>query len=96
LSEQIFRVNKTKGCEAAVLRPQQAQISKPMLSGHGIITSGQIGLIWVLTCTWPVKISVGAIAFFSAVVTRAGTTRKWRQRLAYTRFGGKAEIKTAR
>jgi hypothetical protein len=47
LSEQIFRVNKTKGCEAAVLRPQQAQISKPVLSGHGIITSGQIGLIWV-------------------------------------------------
>src|SRR5262245_65884875 len=33
---------------------------------------------------------------FSAVVTGAGTTRKWRQRLAYTRFGGKAEIKTAR
>src|SRR6516165_1343340 len=33
---------------------------------------------------------------FSTVVTGAGTTRKWRQRLAYTRFGGKAEIKTAR
>jgi len=43
LSEQI-RVIKTKGCEVAVLRPQQAQISKPMLSGHGIITSGQIGV----------------------------------------------------
>src|SRR5262249_19600369 len=33
---------------------------------------------------------------FSAVVTGAGTTRKGRQRLAYSRFGGKAEIKTAR
>jgi hypothetical protein len=36
LSEQIFRVNKTKGCETAVLRPQQAQISKPMLRQRGI------------------------------------------------------------
>ena len=50
----------------------------------------------ILTCTWPAKISVGAIAFFSAVVTGAGTLGSGGNGSLTPAFGGKVEIKTAR